>query len=107
MTYDEIAITDPLGFAERNRDKLNYKYPQGESYKDVIDRVERVIFELERAETPVLVIAHQAVIRCLLGYFLDYPIEDVPHLDVPLHHVIKIIPHDDGCQQEVFNIVPE
>ncbi len=44
---------------------------QGESYKDVIERVERVIFELERTEAPVVVIAHQAVIRCLYGYFMD------------------------------------
>ena len=35
-------------------------------------RVEPVIMELERQEN-VLVIAHQAVVRCLLAYFLDKP----------------------------------
>lgn len=64
-TYEQVQEMDPDGFEARSRDKLNYKYPQGESYKDVIDRVERVIFELERQEQPVLVVAHQAVIRCL------------------------------------------
>lgn len=36
---------------------------------DVIDRLETVIFELERLDKPVLVIGHQAVNRCLLAYF--------------------------------------
>lgn len=33
-------------------------------------RLEPVIMELERQEN-VLVVAHQAVLRCLLAYFLD------------------------------------
>ena len=106
MTYEEIEAADPSGFEERNRDKLNYKYPQGESYKDVIDRVERVIFELERSEAPVIVIAHQAVIRCLIGYFLDRDINEIPHLSVPLHTVIKVQPHAYGTIEERFQIHP-
>lgn len=35
-----------------------------------MQRVEPVIMELERQEN-VLVICHQAVMRCLLAYFLD------------------------------------
>lgn len=34
---------------------------------------------------PVLVIGHQAVLRCVYGYFIDEPINRIPHLDVPLH----------------------
>jgi broad specificity phosphatase PhoE len=59
---------------------------------DVIERLEAVIFELERAKGPVLVIGHQAVLRCLYGYFLDTPLEEIPFLDIPLHTVIKLIP---------------
>lgn len=68
------------------------RYPQGESYVDVIERLEAVIFELERAKGPVLVIGHQAVLRCLYGYFLDTPLDEIPFLDIPLHTVIKLIP---------------
>jgi hypothetical protein len=30
-----------------------------------------VIFELERQQSPVVIVAHQAVLRCLYAYFLD------------------------------------
>lgn len=41
-----------------------------QSYEDLVQRLEPVIMELERQEN-VLVICHQAVLRCLLAYFLD------------------------------------
>ena len=57
--------------------QLNYRYPRGESYLDIISRLEGVIFEMERQKTPLLIIAHQAVLRCLYAYFLDLPNEEV------------------------------
>lgn len=41
-----------------------------QSYEDLVHRLEPVIMELERQEN-VLVICHQAIMRCLLAYFLD------------------------------------
>ena len=35
MTYEEIAENFPTEFAERDQDKLRYRYPKGESYLDV------------------------------------------------------------------------
>ena len=57
MTYAEIERNMPAEFAARKRDKFHYRYPRGESYQDVVQRVDRVIIELERYRTPVLVIA--------------------------------------------------
>lgn len=52
-------------------------------------RVEPVLLQLE-SETNVLVVSHQAVLRCILGYFLETPPDQIPYLKVPLHTVIKI-----------------
>lgn len=41
-----------------------------QSYEDLVQRLEPVLMELERQEN-VLVICHQAVMRCFLAYFLD------------------------------------
>jgi 6-phosphofructo-2-kinase/fructose-2,6-biphosphatase len=54
-----VAKEMPEEYDARQRDKLRYRYPRGESYLDVIQRLESVIVELERQSAPVLVIAHQ------------------------------------------------
>jgi 6-phosphofructo-2-kinase/fructose-2,6-biphosphatase len=59
MTYLEIKETMPEEYQARKQDKLRYRYPRGESYLDVIQRLEPVIIELERQRSPVVVIAHQ------------------------------------------------
>uniref|UniRef100_A0A8C8VRT4 6-phosphofructo-2-kinase/fructose-2,6-bisphosphatase 2 n=1 Tax=Peromyscus maniculatus bairdii TaxID=230844 RepID=A0A8C8VRT4_PERMB len=70
MTYAEIEKRYPEEFALRDQEKYLYRYPGGESYQDLVQRLEPVIMELER-QGNILVISHQAVMRCLLAYFLD------------------------------------
>ncbi|KAG8147691.1 hypothetical protein E2320_022376, partial [Naja naja] len=50
MTYEEIQENYPLEFALRDQDKYRYRYPKGESYEDLVQRLEPVIMELERQE---------------------------------------------------------
>ncbi|XP_006893000.1 PREDICTED: 6-phosphofructo-2-kinase/fructose-2,6-bisphosphatase 4 isoform X4 [Elephantulus edwardii] len=69
------------------------------SYEDLVQRLEPVIMELERQEN-VLVICHQAVMRCLLAYFLDKAAEQLPYLKCPLHTVLKLTPLAYGCKVE-------
>ena len=45
------------------------------SYLDVIQRLEPVIIEIEREKECVCVVAHQAVLRAVLGYFTSAPLE--------------------------------
>lgn len=104
MTYEQIKKDYPNEYSERKKNKLAYRYPQGESYKDVIKRLEPVIFELERSSKPILVIAHRAVLRCLFGYFLgDIALKDVPYLNVNLHTVYKLTPTDYQTEKNEFN----
>lgn len=70
-------------------------------------RLEPVIFELERQQSPVVIIAHQAVLRCLYAYFLDLPAEEVPYLAIPLHTVIKLSPRAYGCTEKRFKMLLE
>lgn len=48
MTYEEIERQMPAEFAARKVDKLSYRYPRGESYLDLIQRLEPVVTEVER-----------------------------------------------------------
>lgn len=96
-TYDAIEAGAPAEWAARKADKLRYRYPRGESYLDVIQRLEPVIVELERRREPVVVVAHQAVIRCLYAYFTDQSLEACPRLEVPLHTIIELVPKAYGA----------
>ncbi|EDO18282.1 hypothetical protein Kpol_1039p31 [Vanderwaltozyma polyspora DSM 70294] len=89
MTYSEIKRKYPEGYAERQRDKLRYRYPGigGESYMDVINRVRAVITEIERIEDNILIVTHRVVARVLLGYFLNLSKDIIANLDIPLHCV--------------------
>lgn len=99
MTYEEVKEKYPEEFALRDQDKYYYRYPAGESYQDLVQRVEPIIMEMERQDN-VLVICHQAVMRCLLAYFLDKSAEEMPYLRCPLHTVLKLTPVAYGCKVE-------
>jgi len=96
LTYDEISASFPLIEAERDNDKYNYRYPMGESYYDLVQRLEPVIMELEKRDSAI-VICHQAVARCILAYFQEEPYQNLPYLKVPLHTLIKLEPKPYGC----------
>ncbi|XP_014475478.1 PREDICTED: 6-phosphofructo-2-kinase/fructose-2,6-bisphosphatase-like isoform X2 [Dinoponera quadriceps] len=89
LSYEEMQEHYPQEFAWRDQDKLRYRYPWGESYIDAMQRVEPVIAELQRSNN-VLVVSHQAVLRCIIGFFLDKKPEEVPYMEVPLHTIIRL-----------------
>ncbi|NXE50333.1 F262 bisphosphatase, partial [Casuarius casuarius] len=103
MTYAEIEAKYPDEFALRDQEKYLYRYPGGESYQDLVQRLEPVIMELER-QGNVLVISHQAVMRCLLAYFLDKSADELPYLRCPLHTIFKLTPVAYGCKVETITL---
>lgn len=38
----------------------------------------------------LLVVSHQAVIRCIVAYLTRCPLEELPYIKIPLHTVIKV-----------------
>lgn len=107
MTYKQIEQAAPREFAERKADKLRYRYPRGESYLDVITRLEPVVQELERQEDPVLIIAHQGIHRMLYSYFKGLPREKAPFVSIPLNTVIKLTPGPYDCEEERITLIPK
>ncbi|XP_030750065.1 6-phosphofructo-2-kinase/fructose-2,6-bisphosphatase-like [Sitophilus oryzae] len=89
LSYEELQERFPKELALRDREKLKYRYPQGESYVDVMQRLVPVLTQLE-CETNVLTVSHQAVLRCVLAYFMETPVDEIPYVHVPLHTIIKI-----------------
>ena len=90
MTYDEVKEKMPDLFKNRKNNKFNFKYPEGESYFDLILRLKEFILEINRLDKPVLIITHNAVVRVILSYFLNINREKIPHMDIPLHTLYLI-----------------
>ncbi|XP_019456566.1 PREDICTED: 6-phosphofructo-2-kinase/fructose-2,6-bisphosphatase-like isoform X1 [Lupinus angustifolius] len=105
MTYGEIHKNMPEEYESRKKDKLRYRYPRGESYLDVIQRLEPVIIELERQRAPVVVVSHQAVLRALYAYFTDRPLKEIPTIEVPLHTIIEIHLGATGVQEKRYKLM--
>lgn len=91
MTYEEIEQKFPEDFKARDDNKYEYRYRGGELYRDIVIRLEPIIMELERQEN-ILIITHQAVLRCLYAYFMNVPQEELPWMSIPLHTLIKLEP---------------
>jgi broad specificity phosphatase PhoE len=70
--------------------KFTYRYPRGESYQDIVLRLEPLFAELMRQRTPVLIVSHQATLRVLYAYLTDQRPQSCPDILVPLHTVIQL-----------------
>jgi len=101
LTYGEIEDRYPEDFKARDDDKYHYRYTGGESYRDVVIRLEPIIMELERSEN-ILIVTHQAILRCIYAYFMNIPQERSPWMEVPLHTLIKLTPRAYSTHEERF-----
>lgn len=97
MTYREIEERFPEEFARRKTNKLAYRYPRGESYLDVIHRLEPLMLEMERFREPLIICGHQGVLRVIYAYWMGLAREEAPHVSIPMNTVIKLRPHAYGC----------
>jgi broad specificity phosphatase PhoE/predicted kinase len=99
MTYEQVKQTMPGLFSARKKNKFYFKYPEGESYYDLILRVKEFILELNKINKPILIISHNAIIRVLFSYFLSIKHDDIPYVDVPLH-TLFCIKNDEYCYKK-------
>jgi len=104
-TYKQISDEFPDEAVARSADKLNYRYPMGESYKDLINRTKSIIMEAETNTQPTIIISHQATLRVIYAYFMGISSKDIPHIQIPLHTVIKLIPYSHSYKKEVIKLL--
>ena len=57
--------------------------------------------ELERSDN-IIIVTHQAVLRCIYAYYMNLPQEQSPWMEVPLHTLIKLTPRAYHTQEERF-----
>lgn len=68
--------------------------------------LEALIFELERAIFPTLIVSHASTLQVLYGYFLGQacPPDSYFSLFIPQHVVIELIPHQYGWRETRYDL---
>jgi len=107
-TYEDIKRMEPEEAGLRALDKIGYRYPRGESYFDILSRLDPLVHEMESYREPLLLVSHQAVLRVLYAFLMGQPRSSAPKIEIPLHTVMKIT--YDGWnppKEERFHLGPE
>jgi broad specificity phosphatase PhoE len=81
------------------------RFPGGESYKDLIRRLESVVVDVEQQVIPTLVVSHVSVLQMLIAYFRRSPVSEAMQIEVPLHTVIKFTPARGGGWTETQHVL--
>lgn len=92
LTYSEVKKLYLEEYNKRKSNKLKYRYNNGESYLDLIKRVTPIIDNALNVsdDKPLLIVAHQAILRVIYGKLKQLPQEEIPHLSIPLHTLFRI-----------------
>ena len=57
-SYEEIKTRYPMEYEKRERNKLEYRYPDGESYIDVKERLSQILIKIVGCRDNVLIVGH-------------------------------------------------
>lgn len=90
LTYEEFASKYPEETLKRKENKLSYRYPEGESYEDLIKRTQKIAHNVLDKKEDIVIVAHRAIIRALIHHFLGTDKNIIPTVDIPLHKIIMI-----------------
>lgn len=74
-------------------DFVNYKIKKGESFLELYDRVidfYEKITQQSNFDGDVLIVTHAAVIRAVISYILDFPLENIFNLQIDTNSITKL-----------------
>ena len=86
------------------RDPWKARFPGGESYFDLMLRLEPILIDIEQHTGPVILISHISTLQVLCSYFLGIPIEKCSNLEIPFHSVLELLPNQDGWNKTIFSL---
>ena len=75
---------------------LPERFPGGESYSDLIDRLYSIIIDMEQQLGLAVVISHVSILQVLVSYFRSSPVSECMDIEIPMHTVLKFTPLRGG-----------
>eukprot|EP00931_Biecheleriopsis_adriatica_P008240 TRINITY_DN109455_c0_g1_i1.p1 TRINITY_DN109455_c0_g1~~TRINITY_DN109455_c0_g1_i1.p1 ORF type:complete len:486 (+),score=90.54 TRINITY_DN109455_c0_g1_i1:65-1522(+) len=96
LPWGEVEQRHPEFMARWMKDPLHCRFPGGENYMDVINRLETLLLDVEMCTRPVLLVSHLSVIQVLCAYFRGLPVEEFWKIEVPKGVVLELTPSLGG-----------
>eukprot|EP00669_Euglena_mutabilis_P001338 TRINITY_DN11670_c0_g1_i1.p1 TRINITY_DN11670_c0_g1~~TRINITY_DN11670_c0_g1_i1.p1 ORF type:complete len:202 (+),score=62.83 TRINITY_DN11670_c0_g1_i1:430-1035(+) len=92
MLLRDIKVRDPEWYARFEADRLKTRFPGGESYADLVKRLEPCLIEAEQQTAPVLLLSHITALQALYAYFRQLPIDQAIRISIERHTVYQFTP---------------
>jgi len=75
--FNSKPIADFIGHFASRKKRIKEKAPQGESYEDILKRIESFLRDIEKkySNKKILIVSHQAPLFVLEGLFLGFSLE--------------------------------
>lgn len=107
MEMAEIKEKFPDWYKKLEKDPFRTRFPGGESYEDLVKRLESCVIDMEQQIQPVLVVSHVSVLQCLVAYFRGSPIDECTEIAFPMDTVVEMQPVKGGMWKENrFSLIP-
>lgn len=100
MELEELQVSNPNWYENLHQEPFHTRFPGGECYRDLIERLGPVIIDIEQQVNPTLVVSHVSILQILIAYFRGTPVERCMSIEVPLHTVFKFSPSRGGGWSE-------
>lgn len=107
LTEEEFAYKQPEIFAKWNIDMRHTRYPGGESYHDLVTRLEPTLIEIEQQTSPVLIVSHLSTLQVLYSYFTGTSLADALNVSIPNHTVLQITPSTSMWKEEFIPLTSD
>ena len=83
-----------------------YRVRGGESYADLVKRLDPIVLQLERETQSALVVSHMSTLQVLHGYFTNKGWDEIGKTSFPAGVVIQLTPNQYGWVEERFVLDP-
>jgi alpha-ribazole phosphatase len=88
-------------------DLANVRTTEGESYRDLFERVRRIFDEIHQQELPAVIVAHGGVIRSILTHITGTElIESFKVFSFSYGCVIRLVKETGGWRHEILSNIP-
>eukprot|EP00429_Kryptoperidinium_foliaceum_P024126 CAMPEP_0176143664 /NCGR_PEP_ID=MMETSP0120_2-20121206/73128_1 /TAXON_ID=160619 /ORGANISM="Kryptoperidinium foliaceum, Strain CCMP 1326" /LENGTH=672 /DNA_ID=CAMNT_0017479989 /DNA_START=11 /DNA_END=2029 /DNA_ORIENTATION=+ len=96
MDLATIKEQYPEWYQQLQQEPFHTRFPGGESYSDLIDRLYSTVIDIEEQLGLAVAVSHVSALQALISYFRGTPIHECMDIEIPMHTVFKFVPLRGG-----------